>query len=931
MRPHHSWRRRTTEALLATTVGFTTFAIAPTAYANLEDPAADFQIDELVVSQVGNGESGGNDAVPVTIEHITSTGETVDQTPIPTSGADGQYDFSLGANRDQQGALQRSVDGQLVAIGGYDFTADGSTNLNGSASSEIMRVIATMDAAGTVDVSTGLGYGFNERHIRGVTTVDGTAFWAGGHGNDTMEGRGDYGSAEMEEHQGGVLYVEAGSSDPSPVTVNPGHNNNENNARVPGIHDGQLYVTTDRGPYNGVNQVATGLPTAAIDVPNDMVTIAQMPNGAETPHDFVFVDDSLYVTATEGDNAGVVRYDQNAAGDYEVADIYEGEFWGLTGRQAGDDTVLYAVEGSNFGNDLVAIIDEDQDFSESEKHLISTAPTMHSYRGVAFAPGFDEGTGPVALPDPPVAAFDWDVRVSGGTGNALSATLGEDTNPVATGRVTPLGDNELGDVEITASSADENVVTDDDITVELDEDNAFTLAATPTATGTTFLNLVATSGDDVIAESTMGYWVSEPLPEDSALAHVGIADASTAQEAGDDHIFVADDDSNTIRLYGPTFDEPVAEFPIHEIVDQIQPGREWDLEASARADDIIYWVGSMGNSRSGNLRPDRDIIIATEVTGTGADATLEPLGYTRGTRQALVDWDTNNDHGEGAGAFEFERATADGYGAEGPNSLNVEGATMAPDGETLWLGFRSPLTPLDDGDTALMVAIEDIEDIVIGEAEPMISDHHYLDLGGRAIRSIAATDEGNYLITAGSADDEGNFAMFGWTGDADDEPVQASGAAPSLAGWEGSYEGTAYVESLADGTTIRVIQDVGTLDLYSTGDEAQDLAREYAKFVSHDYVLDFDGAFEEETETPSPTPTETASMSPAPSETPTDPSSPVETADPVDEETPVAATEDPSGSGLANTGATVLAWLVLGLVLLAIGIAVVRHQRAAKH
>src|SRR5699024_6609025 len=76
----------------------------------------------------------------------------------------------------------------------------------------------------------------------------------------------------------------------------------------------------------------------------------------------------------------------------------------------------------------------------------------------------------------------------------------------------PLGDNELGDVEITASSADENVVTDDDITVELNEDNSFTLSATPSATGTTFLNLVATSGDDVIAESTMGYWVSEPLP-----------------------------------------------------------------------------------------------------------------------------------------------------------------------------------------------------------------------------------------------------------------------------------------------------------------------------------------------------------------------------------------------------------------------------------
>src|SRR5699024_10775015 len=143
---------------------------------------------------------------------------------------------------------------------------------------------------GNVDVSTGLGFGFNERHIRGVTTVDGTGFWAGGHGNDTMEGRGDYGTEAMEQHQGGVLYAESGTNDPTPVTVNPGHNNNENNARVPVIYDGQLYVTSDRDPYNGVNQVATGLPTEAIDVPNDMVTIAELPAGAETAHDFVFIE-----------------------------------------------------------------------------------------------------------------------------------------------------------------------------------------------------------------------------------------------------------------------------------------------------------------------------------------------------------------------------------------------------------------------------------------------------------------------------------------------------------------------------------------------------------------------------------------------------------------------------------------------------------------
>lgn len=940
---HYSWRRRSAGALLATTVGFTTFAVAPSAFADLEEPSADLQVDQLVVSQVGDGESGGNDAVPVSLQHIESTGATTNETVIPTAGADGQFNFSLGADRDQQGTLNRSANGQLVAIGGYDFVADGSTNLNGTVSTEVNRVIATMNAAGNVDVSTGLAYAYNERHIRGVATVDGTEFWAGGHGNDTMEGRGDHGTAEMEPYQGGVLHAVAGTNDPSPVTAIPGHNNNENNARVPGIHNGQLYVTTDRGPYNGVNQVGTGLPTDTIDMPDELLTIAGLPSGAEVAHDFVFIDDSLYVTATEGDNAGVVRYDQDASGAYEVADIFEGEFWGLTGRQAGDDTVLYAVEGSNFGNELVAIVDDGEDFSESDKRSIATAPNQYAYRGVDFAPGFDEGTEPVALPETGTATFDWDTRISGGAGNALSAVLGADTNPVATGQVTPLGDNALVDVEVIASSADQIVVADEDVLVEMGENNTYTVAATPSSIGTTSLHVTATENGEVIAESTMGYWVSEALPDETALAHVGMADASTAQDAGDEHIFVADDDSNNIRLYGPTFDEPVAEFPIHEIVEQLEPGREWDLEASARADDIIYWVGSMGNSRSGNLRPDRDIIIATQVDGTGADASLEPLGYTRGTREALVEWDVNDEHGEGASAFEFERATANGYSAEGPNSLNVEGATMAPDGETLWLGFRSPLTPLDDGDTALMVAIENIEDIILNSADISISDHHDLDLDGRAIRSMTAADDGNYLITAGSADDEGDFAMYGWTGDFDDEPVAAVGAPLGLEGWDGSYEGTAYVSSLEDDTPIRVLQDVGTLDLYGTGAEAQDLTREYMKFVSHDYVLDFGGAFTDEpaptetttevpTDEPTPTPTSTEAPTQVPTEVPTD----QPTDQPSDPAAPVAGDDtaaddsaaDDNGTGLAATGATVLGILVLGLLLLMAGIAVVRRQRA---
>src|SRR5690606_22841231 len=137
---------------------------------------------------------------------------------------------------------------------------------------------------------------------------DGTRYWTGGHGNDSV---GDA--------RAGVLTVEHGGDTPLAVTSGGG---TVNNSRVPVIHDGQLYVSSDRDGYHGVNRVGAGLPTSLVD----MTLVAAAPDGLEVPHDFVFVGENLYVTYTEGSPA-IVRYAQ-VDGEWIADGQYPGQFWG---------------------------------------------------------------------------------------------------------------------------------------------------------------------------------------------------------------------------------------------------------------------------------------------------------------------------------------------------------------------------------------------------------------------------------------------------------------------------------------------------------------------------------------------------------------------------------------------------------------------------
>jgi hypothetical protein len=92
--------------------------------------------------------------------------------------------------------------------------------------------------------------------------------------------------------------------------------------------------------------------------------------------------------------------------------------------------------------------------------------------------------------------------------------------------------------------------------------------------------------------------------------------------------------------------------------------------------------------------------------------------------------------------------------------LNIEGVTMAPDGSTLFLGLRAPLTAAGD---ALVLAVG------TGPATvPPIERFYTLQLGRRGVRALTPhPTRSSYWVVAGPPEDadrrDTGFALFEWT------------------------------------------------------------------------------------------------------------------------------------------------------------------------
>jgi hypothetical protein len=180
------------------------------------------------------------------------------------------------------------------------------------------------------------------------------------------------------------------------------------------------------------------------------------------------------------------------------------------------------------------------------------------------------------------------------------------------------------------------------------------------------------------------------------------SDASGAIAMGDTLMFVNNNEDEILGLYSR---RPVASCPTAVYSFNARPflgatGSDLsaDLESAVKLVDSsgtrIYWLGSLSNSKSGALRPNRSRIFVTLVKGDGSSAaacSLTYVGRYDRLRDDILAWDQNNLHGLGANYFGLVASAASGVIPQGIDGFNAEGIALAPDGTTAYIGFRAPL------------------------------------------------------------------------------------------------------------------------------------------------------------------------------------------------------------------------------------------------
>ena len=423
----------------------------------------------------------------------------------------------------------------------------------------------------------------------------------------------------------------------------------------------------------------------------------------------------------------------------------------------------------------------------------------------------------------------------------VSGVVGDPTDPARTiGLDFTISDPDtpVNSLTVTAASSNQTVVPNANLNLT-GSGAARNLKITPAASGYATVGVTVSDGVST-ATYTVNYAASAVSNTPATTVfHTGKSDASTAIAIDANYMFVGDDEDQALRLY----DRKNSGLPLNSFdytsslgLTDISGGipREVDIEASAQIGSRIYWLGSQSNASSGNLRPNRNRLFATDLSGAGAAATLTYVGRYDGLRTDLINWDVSNAHGLGANYFGLQASAANGVIPEDASGggYNIEGLTIAPDGTTGWIAFRAPIVPANSRTQALIVPVTNFAALVTGNptaATAAFGAPIQLNLGGRGIREIKKNAANEYLIIAGSATSTSDFRLYTWNGNPASQPVLRTADLTGL-----NPEGIVEVPSnLSGANQVQIISDNGDNIYYNDGIIAKDLPNaEFKKFRS---------------------------------------------------------------------------------------------------
>jgi len=258
--------------------------------------------------------------------------------------------------------------------------------------------------------------------------------------------------------------------------------------------------------------------------------------------------------------------------------------------------------------------------------------------------------------------------------------------------------------------------------------------------------------------SLLAFHRAAELKVGATVTHPGVTDGSAGISAGPEHFVAANDEDNKLRLFSA--DGPGEPMVLLDLDGRLgfkpkKDGtyRECDLESAARLGDWIYWIGSHGTNKEGEAKEERQLFLATALSGTGAATRLELAGQpAKGLLAGLLPVL------EALGVGGAEKKAPEQGG------LNVE--SLCSMGDTLLLGLRGPVQPAG----AILVPLTNPRAVIADGAAAQFDTPFTLDLGGRGLRDMVAWS-GQYLIVGGDSKDRGlPSALYLWAGDRKEPP-----------------------------------------------------------------------------------------------------------------------------------------------------------------
>jgi hypothetical protein len=428
----------------------------------------------------------------------------------------------------------------------------------------------------------------------------------------------------------------------------------------------------------------------------------------------------------------------------------------------------------------------------------------------------------------------------------LAGAVEDDDSPTLPLRVVT-GGAPIEEITVKAVSSDESVLPSDNIIIEGTGRNRI-VRVTPVEAGSATITLVVTNGDDEEAEITVDYAASAAAPDASGRYHYGISDASTAIDVGDGYMLLAGDGDNVIGLYAQEHSGPALKVWTFTADDQVGalPVR---VEASARHESTIVWLGSHANAPNGDVQVQSRMAFGTTVTGSGADVELTFSGRYGGLWADAIAADVADGFGWGPDALGMANATQPGVIPRAPEGFKIEAfefgnALYDPNGEgdgtttayvtTSYYGYY-------------MISVTNILDLVQGtelqsgraEFSAPIAPN-YLD--GRTVRAMSRNASGDFLMVASPAADavpgeNDTWMLYTWDGHPIHYPVANQVLPHPDLLVSGEWEGIVSVpDPLLPGAKVRLIADCGDTDFYGTG-KTSDLEKALQKSYSQEFVL----------------------------------------------------------------------------------------------